>query len=69
MKEFDDIKVSQMETAFKVLADWCTDQEECDDCPFVRIDSDGSGVCKFRLACGYPAYMLGELITGPIIES
>ena len=67
--EFDEITVKQMKDAFKVIYDYCTDQEDCDNCPFVRIDSDGSGVCKFRLACGYPAYMLGELVTGPIIEN
>lgn len=66
--EFDEIKVKRLLSAFEVLSDYCVKRTDCTHCPFEKVHNDGSGTCKFRYATGLPAYMLGELITGPVIK-
>lgn len=66
--ELDEIQVQQIFGAFKILNEFCSHRIDCMHCPFEKVNDDGSGTCKFRLESGLPAYMLCEILTGPVID-
>lgn len=63
--ELEETKIEQIKGVFD---DYCTHRFECHGCPFEKKYEDGGGICKFRLTAGLPAYMLPEIITGPVVD-
>lgn len=61
-------QVENIRAVLKILVDQCNKYTDCQHCPFEKVMDDGSGMCKFRLATGYPAWQIFDMFKGDFEE-